>query len=179
MGVPGPWGEPPWTLALTLASHIAATRMRNTSVALLIFGDNIYEQRDFSESAEIIADRLREITSDSANARKEVRGRTALLDTIMVALHLLAPPRSDDVIYAITDGGDNSSHVRQDQVERALVSSGVRFYASIVNSASPRGPTPEELKGPDQLRELADATGGFAFEPIPASPIGPAPRKLG
>ncbi len=173
----GPTGEGMWDLARALASHIAETRMRNTSVALLIFGDNVYEQHDFSQSAEIIADRLRGIASNPSYVKKEVRGRTALLDTIMVALRLLAPPRSDDVIYAITDGGDNSSHVGWDRVKRELLSSGVRFNASIVNTGSEHGPTPEELKGPSDLRTLASATGGFAFEPIPQSPLGPV-RQL-
>lgn len=168
----------PWNLARSLAAHVAETRMRNTSVALLIFGDNVYEQHDFSQSAEVIADRLRGIASNPSYVKKEVRGRTALLDTIMVALRLLAPPRSDDVIYAITDGGDNSSHVGWDKAKRELLSSGVRFYASVITSGSGRGRTPEELNGPSDLSTLGRETGGFAFEPIPASPLGPVRSNL-
>jgi hypothetical protein len=171
-------GDRPWNLARVLVSNIAATRMRNTSVAVLIFGDKIYEQHDFSQNSEMIADRLREIVSDPAYVKKEVRGRTALLDTIMAALHMLAPPRSDDVIYAITDGGDNSSHIRWDQVKRGLLSSGVRLYASVITPDLGRGRTPEELNGPSDLRALADATGGLIFESIVPPPIGIVRHKL-
>jgi len=162
-----------WQLGRALASHLAESRLQNASLALLIFNDRIQEQIDFSQGSAAVVKRLREIGADPNYVKTRVRGRTALWDTIIVGLGLLQNPTSADAFYAITDGGENASRARPNEVRRLLAASGSRVFVSLLlGSPGNRSLTPEEQNGPDEMGAMALATGGSVFGPVTQTRFG-------
>jgi Ca-activated chloride channel homolog len=89
------------------------------------------------------------------------KGRTALLDAIMLAMHELKRstlPRK--ALLIISDGGDNSSRYSEAEVRRAVRENDVLIYAVGVYEPYGRSRSPEESSGPSLLGELAEQTGG-------------------
>lgn len=168
-------GDPPgrkWQMALLAATHLARANLPNTSLALLIFSKSVKEQIGFSQGASAIAARLSEIGDDPGYAKKKVRGTTALLDTIHSSLALLADPGFADVVYVITDAGDNGSRTRLRTVRDTLASAGVRLFVSLVIEDFPPPVTTEEQTGPSEFADLTGATGGFVLGPLGMGPLG-------
>src|SRR5437763_4551831 len=93
------------------------------------------------------------------------RGRTALLDAIMLALHEMR--RSDKkrkALLIISDGGDNSSRYTETEVRNRVRESDLLIYAiGVFESYGARGRTPEESAGPGLLNDLSEQTGGRHF----------------
>lgn len=165
-------GDPPgrkWQLAQFVAAHIAKARLPNTSLALLLFSDQINQQVDFFQGDSAVERRLLEIDADTNFPKKEVRGKTALRDAVLSALRLLGDLGYANSIYIITDGGDNESRNRFQQVRNDLVSSGVRLYVTLLTS---NRPMPDEQTGLIEVAELAKATGGLVLGPVGGQPVG-------
>jgi hypothetical protein len=155
-----------WRLGLALASDLVEARMGGMELALVIFNDKIVEKMDFGSGEEKIALRLRQIAADPEYEKTNVKGRTALWDAAATALGMLGR-NGDGVIYAITDGGDNHSIVKQDELRRRLTLSGTRLFSSLITSNSGnRSRPPEEIEGPEALAEVAFETGGAVFGPV-------------
>lgn len=155
-----------WSLAQASAFHLAKSNLANTSLALLVFRTDIIERVDFSQGTTAVSERLKQIGQD-VTYKKNVRGQTALFDTVIEGLKLLGPPTQGDVIYAITDGEDNKSRKSPREVQHVLESAGVRLYALILSHLDRRMPnTPEEEYGKSNLLQLVDETGGMQLEPI-------------
>lgn len=93
------------------------------------------------------------------------KGRTALLDAIM--LSLLEIKKSDKkrkALLIISDGGDNSSRYTESEVRSRVREGDVLIYAiGVFEGFGSRGRTPEESAGPGLLTELAEQTGGRHF----------------
>ena len=92
--------------------------------------------------------------------RSTARGETALFDAIAIGLrHLDAGHRTRKVLVVVSDGGDNASHTRFDEVLDAALRKDVVIYAIGIYDPGNRDAKP------GLLRQLADATGGEAFFP--------------
>jgi hypothetical protein len=177
----GSIGPPPhtssqsaWPLERQMASHMVEIRPRETTFALLIFNDKVIDQIDFSQGLEAVVEKLRQIGADSNYQKAQVKGRTAIWDTLLVGLGLLHDPTSADAVYLITDGGEDASRASSTDVRRRLAASGSRVFVSLmVSSADKRNPTPEELNGPEEMSKIAHATGGAIFGPIAQGNLGP------
>jgi Ca-activated chloride channel family protein len=93
-------------------------------------------------------------------------GETALYDALMVALDRLegsGHPRK--VILLISDGGDNASRTRLDDVLARARRSNVTIYAiGLYAHGAPD-------TNPDVLQKLADTTGGERYLPASAGPL--------
>jgi hypothetical protein len=163
-----------WSIARAMASHLAESRLQQTSLALLIFNDRVQEQIDFSQGQEAVAQRLRQIGADPNYVKTKIRGKTALWDTVIAGLELLHAPTSSDIMYLITDGGENASHVSSTEVRRRLVSSGSRIFVTLLTDrlSGNRNRSPEELGGPDEMAAMARATGGAIFGPVTKTQFG-------
>ncbi len=102
------------------------------------------------------------------------RGRTALLDSVYLAMHEMKKAKNPrKALLLITDGGDNSSRYTETEIKSAVREADVQIFAiGIFESASNRGRTPEEAAGPSLLNELAEQTGGreYAVENIAELP---------
>ena len=93
------------------------------------------------------------------------RGRTALLDAMMLAMHEMKnSARQRKALLIISDGGDNCSRYTEAEVRNAVRESDVLIYAlGIYEPYGSRGRSPEELAGPGLLSDLAEQTGGRQF----------------
>jgi Ca-activated chloride channel family protein len=93
------------------------------------------------------------------------KGRTALLDAIMLSLHEMKNSRhTRKALLIISDGGDNSSRYTESEVRNLVRESDVLIYAiGVFEPFAARGRTPEESAGPGLLNELCEQTGGRHF----------------
>jgi VWFA-related protein len=102
------------------------------------------------------------------------KGRTALLDSVYLAMHEMKKARNPrKALLIISDGGDNSSRYTETEIKNAVREADVQIFAiGIFESMSNRGRTPEEASGPGLLNELAEQTGGreYAVENIAELP---------
>ena len=154
-----------WGLGLKLASDLGA-RLEDTDLALVIFNEKIVEKLDFGSGRQKIAARLQQIAADPQYEKANVKGRTAIWDAAVVALDLLGSD-GNGAIYAITDGVDNASKIKQSELRRRLVSGDTRFFSSLIMAPlGNRGRTPEEIEGPEGIWQMAAETGGAVFGPL-------------
>jgi VWFA-related protein len=102
------------------------------------------------------------------------RGRTALLDSVYLAMHEMKKAKNPrKALLIISDGGDNSSRYTETEIKSAVREADVQIFAiGIFESAANRGRTPEEAAGPSLLNELAEQTGGreYAVENVQELP---------
>jgi len=102
------------------------------------------------------------------------KGRTALLDAIVLALHeMKKSAKSRKALLIISDGGDNCSRYTEGEVRNLVRENDVLIYAmGIYESSAARARSPEELAGPGLLNDLSEQTGGrqFAVEDMSEMP---------
>jgi Ca-activated chloride channel family protein len=102
------------------------------------------------------------------------RGRTALLDSVYLAMHEMKHAKNPrKALLIISDGGDNSSRYTETEIKNAVREADVQIFAiGIFESQGNRGRTPEEAAGPGLLNELAEQTGGreYAVENVAELP---------
>jgi VWFA-related protein len=102
------------------------------------------------------------------------KGRTALLDSVYLAMHEMKHARNPrKAVLIISDGGDNSSRYTETEIKSAVREADVQIFAiGIFEGLGNRGRTPEEAAGPGLLNELADQTGGreYAVENVAELP---------
>ncbi len=102
------------------------------------------------------------------------RGRTALLDSVYLAMHEMKKAKNPrKALLIISDGGDNSSRYTETEIKNAVREADVQIFAiGIFESMGNRGRTPEEAAGPGLLNELSEQTGGreYAVENIAELP---------
>jgi VWFA-related protein len=93
------------------------------------------------------------------------KGRTALLDAIVLAMHeMKRSAKKRKALLIISDGGDNSSRYSEVEVRRMVRENDVLVYAiGVFEGFGSRGRTPEEAGGPGLLSDVAEQTGGRHF----------------
>ena|SRR5688572_3559550 len=107
------------------------------------------------------------------------KGRTALLDAIMLSMHEMKKTKKNrKALLIISDGGDNSSRYTEVEVRKMVRESDVLLYAIGVYEFAGRGRTPEETAGPGLLTELTEQTGGRHF-PADANELPDIAAKIG
>lgn len=128
----------------------------SSAVAFMTFSSKVTERMLFDRSREEVA-QLVKVLGEKDHPAGE--GKTALRDAIAEALRLLSAPNPRDVIYVVSDGGDNASRTNESKLKKALLSSGVRVYGILLSDLEP--PTEEEEKPREELIHFAEATGGW------------------
>jgi Ca-activated chloride channel homolog len=93
------------------------------------------------------------------------KGRTALLDSVYLAMHEMKKAHNPrKALLIISDGGDNSSRYTETEIKNAVREADVQIFAiGIFETMGSRGRTPEEAAGPGLLNELAEQTGGREY----------------
>jgi von Willebrand factor type A domain len=150
-----------WELELLFACHFVQLNQTKYRIALLIFAKEVIETMEFSEGNSAVAARLQALAQDREFLKTKVKGTTALRDAILRALQLLDHPTSADALYALTDGGDNTSTHSAREVTDRLAMTSVRLFAILLQQeGSYRMHPPEETEGPYDLSEMARKSGG-------------------
>jgi Ca-activated chloride channel family protein len=120
---------------------------------VITFSDEPHLVHNFTDSAQDIEGRL---------VFAVPKGRTALLDAIYMGVRKMQEAKySKKALLILSDGGDNHSRYREQEVKSAVKESDVMFYA--IGTFDRYVPTLEEMLGPELLSDLADTTGGRAF----------------
>jgi Ca-activated chloride channel homolog len=93
------------------------------------------------------------------------KGRTALLDAIMLALYeVKKSDKKRKALLIISDGGDNCSRYSESEVRSRVREGDVLIYAiGVFEPYGSRGRTPEESAGPGLLTDISEQTGGRHF----------------
>jgi hypothetical protein len=163
MGSPGS----KWEYARLAAEEVAKSPSLGR-LALVVFAGGILETMDFSHTPQQVMLRVAQL-SDRQRVAPPEKARTALIDAILYAVKLLGTPMPGDAIYAITDGGDNVSHASWADVRRALIASGTRLFAFILEEKYFPPADDQERIGRLYTSDAVRDTGGwnvvFTFSP--------------
>lgn len=157
-GSMGPPGEK-WAATKLMSAHFVRLASSQSSVALIVFSNTILQKVGLNQDRVILLKTVAHL-KDEGDGSLSPYGKTALYDAIVAGLAELGPTHLGDVIYTITDTGDNRSTAKPSKVERDLVSAGVRLFVLGTFDQLPRGRTPEEAEGPHQLARIVETTGG-------------------
>ena len=133
------------------------TANREDEFSLIKFSDRPQILAHFPARSEEIQSRLMSV---------EPEDTTALLDAIHLSLEEMRyAAHARKAILIISDGGDNCSRYTPQQINKAVKEADVQIYSiGIVEPPGRRSSTPEELKGPALLHELARRSGGQFFQ---------------
>jgi VWFA-related protein len=102
------------------------------------------------------------------------RGRTALYDAVLAGLEYLSrASRARRVLVVVSDGGDNASQARREEVLRQAQASNAMIYTLGLRDAARPGEG-----DPGLLRDLAEATGGASFRPDDPREVEAALREI-
>jgi hypothetical protein len=144
-------------------------------LALMTFADRVKERFDFSMPKDVLLQKLQAISQEPPSTPG---GRTALLDTLTEASHMFGASQAGDVIFLISDGGDNVSHARMSTVKKLLLEQGVRLYSFITFDQI--FPTEEVNICTEDLTNLSNNTGGrpMTFERLSRSGWDNSPDAL-
>ncbi len=148
-----------WDLARKAAWNIASLAPAKNSMGLLLFAGRMEDTLGLTQDRQAVLKRLAALGPDYQPPKRS--GRTALFDAILEAVDLLTPPQIGDVIYLITDAGENSSRTRSRSARRALLCARVRLFAFVLLDHR-LSSTRSEGGGVDVLEEWLQATGGEA-----------------
>jgi VWFA-related protein len=103
----------------------------------------------------------------------QARGRTALYDAVAAALeHLKKGNRDKKVLIVVSDGGDNASTHKLDQIMVLAGQSDAIIYTLGLFDAS------DDDRDPGVLKRLAKATGGETFLPDALSEVVPICERI-
>jgi Ca-activated chloride channel homolog len=106
----------------------------------------------------------------------QAKGRTALLDAVVLAMHeMKKSTKNRKALLIISDGGDNCSRYTGSEIKSLVRENDILIYAIGIYG----GPTsPEEVAGPGLLAEIAEQTGGRHL-PAVASELPDIAAKIG
>ncbi|HXX22997.1 MAG TPA: hypothetical protein VEO19_07600 [Terriglobia bacterium] len=150
-----------WKEEKTMAESLIRFAPPRASIAFLGFSRTILDTEGFAEGPLALLKNLLVLLKVCEQPRKG-RKTTALYDSIASARDLLKAPKRGDVICALTDGGDNVSRTTPRRVREELLRAGVRLFAGLIIAPELRSrpQTPEEIVGSNEIRNLAEVTGG-------------------
>ena len=154
--------EPPlFALEIALARHFSDANKQRSQIALLIFNNDVTETVNFAQGNSAVGDKLLHIFGDHNYVKTNIKGKTALRDTILAGLQLLEHPSSADSLFVITDGGDNASKHSVADLRQRLAATSVRLFAVLLRKeVGYRNLTHEEMLGPEELSEITGNSGG-------------------
>jgi hypothetical protein len=169
------WGsEGAWPVTQTMLEDITQAGPTVGQVGMELFSEKVFDVVNISPNPRAM--RMKVALLQRANLEEIVPRRerkTALWDALWQAADQFTPPRSGDVIYALTDGGDNCSHHTEKQLEDKLLSRGIRVFGFVPNVAWRYRSLPEEASGPVAMGDIVRNTGGNLIYlcPDPQDPL--------
>ncbi len=141
-----------WEITQSLVYALVRSLDKNDELALVGFSAGFTGAVPLTRDRGIVLESVRQASTE---------GRTALFDAVSAEVQHFELHASDALVL-VTDGGDNQSRTREDELHRILVSAGIRVFA--VEMYDPRFPTIESLEGHRALSEMVELTGGERLE---------------
>src|SRR5215204_2529886 len=132
--------------------------------------ENDYTLIAFSDRPRLVAESVDAEALWQSALSLEPSGNTALYDAVLLGLEALGrAPRRHKALVLLTDGQDNSSRARLEDVQREVLAHRATVYAVGITlyGFDDDAVLDVELKGREILNRLAVATGGLAFFPVP------------
>jgi Ca-activated chloride channel homolog len=122
---------------------------------LVDFNDEAYVDAEGTDPQKIIK-----------GIHQDARGGTALYDTMVACSDDLAKRAPDALrlMFILSDGEDNSSHVNRETAERTLVKDRIRVFA-IGQESGANSTSQSRARGNKDLKAFADLTGGKSYVP--------------
>ncbi len=157
----GAGDTPKWRIAREAVEDLLAQTPDDVSIAMLTFSSKVRDVFNFTQSRTAIAEWLKE--GPGQRHHLKLPAKTALFDAILAGLNLSQPAQSGDVIYVITDGGDDASLASAVQTTAALLQSGVRLIAFLLPYLGMTNPSMQESNSADSFVKMVDDSGGFLF----------------
>jgi len=143
-----------------LAEGIISAALPNDPFALVTFSERIGERMDFAASKQTLLTAVEKI-GRSTKTRPEDGRRTALYDSLLESLNMFPNAQQNNVIFLISDGGDNKSRASMPELKSQLIDKLPRIFTLILDEANPA--TNEERGGLHFMLQLSDTTGGRPF----------------
>jgi Mg-chelatase subunit ChlD len=167
-----------WETTRMIAQDLARAAPPSGSVSLVIFGTKVVETVTAQEGVQAIVKRLVRLGQGKRSAAL-LKGmdKTAFFDAILEAIAQLNPPQLGDVICAITDGEDNASQHRPEEVRKRLLAAGIRFFAFLIGDTLPRSQTRTTVENDavPHVERFTKSTGGNVIEIWPLEPLAEYP----
>ena len=156
--------DQPISIALILDASASMTySMPDATRAALTFVQHTLKQGDRCTvfSVRDVPRREVTLTADRSQVEKAIGrikaiGRTSLYDAIASAIRELRPEKNRKAIVILSDGGDTSSVMSFEEIDRLSKEAGIPLYFIAYDSG-----TPSEPQEVDRMNYLAGETGGF------------------
>ncbi len=146
-----------WTLARLVAADLATHAPTQFEVSLMAFASQVFLKVTPGEGRKAIAERMVDFPSDEYKKTPK-SGRTGLFEAIEEAAEELMRP--GDVLYVITDGQDNASHISHRKLEQDLLAMGARVFGFVFAWRGLRLATNQPVQGPSEAYQLFESSGG-------------------
>ncbi len=147
-----------WEITRAAVQEVLSVPAPAVPIALIAFSNTVYKTFPFDQSRSAM---LSWLDSIDPKQRSGPHGKTALRDAIAAANHLLDTHHEGDIIYAITDGGENDSKITTTrELQSQLLRNHVRLYTFLLAEHSP---IDEESTGKRDLGDMVANTGGLLF----------------
>jgi len=167
-----------WMIVREVAGDAVLHLPTDTQIALELFDEKIVETLDFGSGRQDVARSIVTLAAGTKAVQSQSKSRnTALWDSLLNAVSVFGSPQPGDVLYLITDGGDDMSKIRLGQIEDSFLGKGIRLFAFLIVSRSPLGGAlmPDEERGLDVVKKLTESTGGnymvvFGVRPLVGQP---------
>ncbi len=137
---------------------------------------------EFSDRARVVVpftQHAEDVESQLASA--DAQGLTALLDAVELGLREMKKSKNPrKALLIISDGGDNNSKYKPDQIENLVREADVQVYSMGVFEQFPFiGLSAAELSGPRLLAEISEQTGGRVFPAREFSALPTIAKRIG
>src|SRR6266550_61991 len=153
---------PLWPVAMALARHASYAGGENSDLALVLFSDHVLETIGFSPGRAAIQQRLEQLAKDPAFPMTTKANDSRIYDTLEKEALDLENPSSADSLLVITDGLDEGSTAKPDQIIDLLSSSMIRVFTILVDPIHGQ----RSSVGPDAFVRIVKRSGGKVFGPI-------------
>jgi hypothetical protein len=147
-----------WSFPLRIARDFVLQAPPTIEIGIVFFSANIWHTLSPSTDHKKLVD-------DMATFRKRKDlpgGATALWDSIRDSVGIFGPPRVGDALYLITDGIDNASKSRPQEIAQTLGAVGIRLFAFELRYET-RAMMMHELPERETLQPIVQDTGGLVF----------------
>jgi len=148
-----------WETARSLSEHLIQFAPPHASIAQMAFSDRVLGTAGFEQDRLALLKRLAALVKVCEHPH--LGGRTALFDAIASARSTSGGLQFGDAIFAVTDGGENSSRTKPERIEQDLLGTRVRLFAALIDQRRARHEMPpEDIAGANRFLSMVEATGG-------------------